>query len=316
MKKKLISMALCAACVLGTSAFAEVTPKVFVDGCEVVFTDQAPVIENDRTLIPLRGALEATGARVNWYPTTQKIQVQSHDYWRLTELVVGSDIMKVSKFQDGQYILNADTTEVKLDDPIKVVNDRTLIPLRAVAESFLYDTVWNDEDKTVTITTDRTIPTAEDAGIYLTTDKEDVNAGDTFDVLVNIKNFTNEQERVINGATIGLIYDKDKLELTACDLYNGDKQLNGLGSSNGNFSEDSLKTATVTVDYDSCLNTDGVFYKLTFKALTDEGGSVSLSKRYNSKLGYDTTVLVSKDTKSENLTPMDLYIDTTPLVVK
>lgn len=315
MKKQIISMALSTVLVLGTAAFAETAPKVIVDDCEIVFTDQQPVIENDRTLVPLRGVMEAAGADVRWYDSTKKIQIQSHDNWRIAELIVDSDIMKVSKFREDN-ILMADTTEVQLEVPAKVVNDRTLIPLRAVNDAFLYETSWDDATKTATVRTDRELPDENDMGIYLTADKEDVNAGDTVTVYVNVKNFDNSEGQVINGVTAGLIYDKSKLQFESAGLCNGETALSGMGAANDEFSDDSLKAADVTVNYEECPNTDTAIYKVTFTALADDGGSVSLSKRYNSKLGYDTSIVISKGTDGENTTPMEMYVDTTPVEIK
>lgn len=314
MKKNFISMALSAVLVLGTAAFAE-DISVIVDDCEVVFDDQQPVIEEDRMLVPLRGVMEAAGADVRWYDTTKKIQVQSHDNWRIAELTVDSDIMRVSKFREDN-ILMADTTEVELEVPAKVVNDRTLIPLRAVNDAFIYETSWDGEAMTATVRTDREIPTEDDMGIYLTADAEDVSAGDTVNVYINVKNFDGSDGSVINGVTAGLIYDKTKLQFESATLCNGDTDLSGIGASNDEFSDDSLKAANVTVSYDECPNTDTAIYKVTFTALADDGGSVSLSKRYNSRLGYDTSLVVSKDMKGEDITPMDMYVDTTPVEIR
>ncbi len=43
-------------------------------------------------------------------------------------------------------------SKIILDVPPQIVNDRTLVPVRAVAESLGVNVVWNDETKTVTIT--------------------------------------------------------------------------------------------------------------------------------------------------------------------
>ncbi|MDY3030307.1 MAG: stalk domain-containing protein [Clostridia bacterium] len=316
MKKQIIGLALSVACILGSaSAFAEVTPKVIVDGCEIAFDDQAPIIEKDRILIPVRGVMEAAGARVGWFKESKLVQIQSHDNWKITELTLDSDIMKASAFSKTDLI-SADTKEIKLDVPATLRNDRTLIPLRAVNDSFDYDTSWDDATKTASVRTDRLLPEASDTGISISASKEDISKGDTVDILVSINNFTNEDVKVINGASIGLIYDKSKLKLVSAGLCNGDKEINGLGAVNPDFSEDSLKTVHVTVDEEACPTTDGVFYKLTFEALADDGGEVALSKRYNTRLGYDTTVLMSKDKKSTNCTPVTIYVDDTPVELK
>lgn len=317
MKKKLLSAVLSMACVLGgASVFADETPRVFVDGCEVVFRDQAPVIEEDRTLIPVRGVMEAAGAKVRFFQETQKVQIESYDYWRTVELIIGKNTIKSSKLSDN--LMTSETVEYELEVPAKVVNDRTLIPLRAVNDAFQYKTDWDEEARIASVTTDRKQPEVDkDTTVYLSTEAEDVSEGDTFDVYVNIKNFADEEEKIVNGATIGLIYDKTKFKLAGSELYNIDKPAEGvISATNENLSDDSIKVVSVTINEESCLNTDGAFYKFTFNALSDDGGTISLSKRYNSKIGYDTTVLVTKDSKGDDLTPMEVAVNETAIELK
>ena len=321
MKKQIICAALSALCVMGgATAMAEVTPKVVVDGYEIVFEDQQPIIEEDRILVPLRGVLEGAGGIVHWYPDSQKVQIQSYNGWKIAEFIIDSKTMITSEIK--QDLLSADKKEVELDVPARLVNDRTLIPLKAVSDAFDYETTWDDETKTAYVKTDRPFAVAgTDPTVYLSADTEDVSTGDTFDVIVNIKDFKNEKGWLINGATIGLIYDKTKFKFISGDLFSGDKKITAVGASNDNFSEDSLKTVGVSIDYDNCLNTDGMFYKLTFEALSDEGGDFVLSNRYNSRLQQDTTVLMSiyvndGDIKAETMTRRDFFLDETPLVLK
>lgn len=302
--------------ITSATAFAqEVTPKVFVDGCEVVFTDQNPIIENDRTLIPIRGVMEAAGADVGYYDSTKKVQIKSHDNWKIVELFIGDTIMKSYKLRED--LLNSDLTEYELEVPAKVVNDRTLIPLRAVNDAFGYETTWDDETKTASVTTDRKLPDPEvDPSVYLSTDVSDVAEGDLFDVYVNIKNFTNEEGKAISGGCVGIIYDKSKFSLEEYELCNNSETVPGaISSLNVDFSEDSAKFVSVTIDEDACLKTDGAFYKITFQALSDDGGEISLSKRYNSNIGYDTMPLLLKDSKAQDMTPIMMDIDDTPIVL-
>lgn len=321
MKKQIICAALSALCVMGgATAMAEVTPKVVVDGYEIVFEDQQPIIEEDRVLVPLRGVLEGAGAIVKWYPDNQKVQIRSYNGWRITEFIINSNKMTTYKLK--QDLMGTDKNEIELDVPAKIVNDRTLIPLRAASDAFDYEITWDDETKTAYLKTDRPFAVAgEDPTVYLSADTEDVSTGDKFDVIVNIKDFKNEKGWLINGATIGLKYDKTKFKLISGDLYNGDKKITAVGASNDNFSEDSLKTLGVSIDYNNCLNTDGTFYKITFEALSDDGGEFVLSNRYNSRLQQDTTVLMSiyaddGNVKAETMTRRDFFLDETPLVLK
>ena len=99
------------------SAAPEIT--VTVDGNLVKF-DQPPVIENSRTLVPLRAVFEAMGATVTWDDKTQKITCTLND--NEVTLTVGSTALRVNGI-----------STVTLDTPATVINDRTLVPVRAIS---------------------------------------------------------------------------------------------------------------------------------------------------------------------------------------
>ena len=111
--------------------------KVLVNGTAVVF-DQPPIIENGRTLVPLRAIFEALGADVDWEQATQ------------TVTAVRGDIV-IRMWIGGEYFLK-NNLRIDLDVPAKIVNGRTLVPARAVAESFGADVKWDGATRTVTIT--------------------------------------------------------------------------------------------------------------------------------------------------------------------
>ena len=111
--------------------------KVFVNGERVLF-DQAPIIENNRTLVPFRAIFEALGADVEWDAASRTVTAERGDI--NIELKIGSDIMLV----DGE--------ECTLDVPAKITGNRTLVPLRAISESLGADVKWDAASRTVTIT--------------------------------------------------------------------------------------------------------------------------------------------------------------------
>ncbi len=81
-----------------------------------------PVIEEGRTLVPFRKLAESIGVQVNWIAAEDKIVAESENL-ELT-MVLGSRTAK----------LNGE--EVDLDVAPKVVEGRTLIPLRHFSETF------------------------------------------------------------------------------------------------------------------------------------------------------------------------------------
>ncbi len=138
--KKAIAILLCLVVSLlsiSSIALAEEPIKVLLNGTELSF-DQPPILENDRTLVPMRGIFEALGATVEWEESTQTITSTKDD------ITIIMQIGKHSFTKNGQ--------EITLDVPPKVVNDRTLVPVRAIAESFEAAVGWDGATSTVTIT--------------------------------------------------------------------------------------------------------------------------------------------------------------------
>ena len=111
--------------------------SVIVNGMSVVF-DQPPIIENGRTLVPLRAIFESLGAEVEWDQPTQTVTAVRGD--TTIALTIGSRILT----KNGE--------EVMLDVPAQIVNSRTLVPVRAIAESFGAEVGWDQNTRTVTIT--------------------------------------------------------------------------------------------------------------------------------------------------------------------
>ena len=117
------------------AAFAEVT--VTVDDEVLSFGDQPPVIVNDRTYVPLRKIFESLGAYVEWDNDTKT--VFAHKRMKTVSMTVG----ELDYYVDG---------EVKtLDTPAMIINDRTMIPVRAVSEALGAEVLWNAPNKTVAI---------------------------------------------------------------------------------------------------------------------------------------------------------------------
>lgn len=117
---------------------ATVTPiKVSIDGVYQTY-DQPPLIENNRVLVPFRGVLETLGAKVNWDPTKQEITAikEQQQIW----LKIGSKTAKINE------------AIKQLDAPVKINNNRTLVPLRFVSEALGANVKWLPEKNLVQIT--------------------------------------------------------------------------------------------------------------------------------------------------------------------
>ena len=115
------------------------TPKsiaVKVNGKSINF-DQAPIIDNGRTLVPVRAIFEALGASVEWYSETGTVVSKRGD--TTIKMTIGSSTMQ------------KDSKDISLDVPAQIINDRTLVPVRAIAEAFGCNVDWNSNTQTVTI---------------------------------------------------------------------------------------------------------------------------------------------------------------------
>ena len=133
-------------CAVGLSALWSVNAQgvvnVLLDGeridCESY--GQGAVIVESRTLVPMRAVFEALGAEVSWDDSIKTAYAKRLD----TEITVavGSTVMTVK----GQ--------ERIIDVPAKLVNDRTLVPVRAVAEAFGVRVGWSEKSQSVYLSTD------------------------------------------------------------------------------------------------------------------------------------------------------------------
>ena len=103
-----------------------------------VVNDVAPVIRNDRTMLPARFVAEALGASVEWNEAAQKVTITKEN--TVIEITIGSNIA----FVNGM--------EVILDSPAFIENSRTYLPLRFIAENLGAEVEWNQELQQIYIT--------------------------------------------------------------------------------------------------------------------------------------------------------------------
>ena len=111
--------------------------KVYVNGYQLFF-DVPPQIVDGRTLVPLRAIFEALGATVEWEAETQTITAVRGDITIFMQI--------------GSNMLTRNNTDITLDVPAQLVEGRTLVPVRAVAESFDAIVDWDHDNRAVIIT--------------------------------------------------------------------------------------------------------------------------------------------------------------------
>lgn len=100
--------------------------------------DVAPIIRNDRTMLPARFVAEELGAKVSWSEAERKVTIKKTDVEII--LTIDSDIALVN----GE--------EHKLDSPAFIENDRTYTSVRFIAENLGASVDWNEGSRKVIIT--------------------------------------------------------------------------------------------------------------------------------------------------------------------
>jgi len=121
-------------------SFGESAPKpieIYIND-QKVESDVAPIIENDRTMVPLRVISENLGASVYW------------DNAQRTVRITNSSKTILLKINDKEAIINDQA--VPLDSPAIIVNDRTMVPLRFIGESLGAEVFWDNDQRRVSIT--------------------------------------------------------------------------------------------------------------------------------------------------------------------
>jgi uncharacterized protein len=106
--------------------------------------DTAPVLLNDRTLLPIRFVVEPMGGKVLWDQQEQKITITKGT--TTIELWIGSNIAKVNGVEK---IIDPDNLNVK---PMIVAPGRTMLPLRFISEALGCTIYWNQVTQEITVT--------------------------------------------------------------------------------------------------------------------------------------------------------------------
>lgn len=104
---------------------------------EIMTFDVEPIIENGRTLVPLRAIFEVMGCAVYYYNEDGKQIVSANRANDSLMLTIGENKMY---FNDK---------EISLDVPAKIKNGRTLVPLRAISEAFECEVFWDGDTRTI-----------------------------------------------------------------------------------------------------------------------------------------------------------------------
>ena len=154
--------------------------SVYINGIKTDFEQDAlPFIDSGRTLVPFRAVAEGLGADVAWDGKAQKVTVKKGE--RVVELTIGSNAVYVNGIT------------VELDVPAKIVNGRTVIPLRFIGQSLDSTVEWIPEGRIIVISSnsDHNRPMIDDTDFSVKYNDGSIKLGD-WDDKINIKEIFGE----------------------------------------------------------------------------------------------------------------------------
>ena len=109
-----------------------------------------PIIIEGRTLVPVREIFETLGGKIDWDNETKKVTVWMDE--NTIELEINSQLAGVNGVAKD------------LDVPAKIINNKTMVPVRFILENCGLVVNWDNETKTVSIENPNAIPVEEISG--------------------------------------------------------------------------------------------------------------------------------------------------------
>ena len=111
--------------------------NITVNGTKITGYNMPPIILDSRTLVPARAVFEAMGAEVAWNADTKEVYIIKNND------VVVIQINNNFGTKNGEQFI--------MDVAPKIINDSTMIPVRAVSEALSCTVDWEASSRTVKI---------------------------------------------------------------------------------------------------------------------------------------------------------------------
>lgn len=259
--KKRIGAVLLASCLLFTSTVTAKAETLLIDGQAIEYNLSAislyvngkkietkvmnPIQLDGRVLVPAREVFEAMGAQVAWDNTSKKVTIK----YKSKTIIL---------FMNNPVAL-IDGTEVSMDVPGKIINDKVMIPIRFVSEAMGLAVQWDSanravriDEKTVDIpSTDKEVTgqvytgTANQNSLTLTSGSYDTASIQTVEVSESSQMMTAKvtASSAISNASFTVMTGKLVL-----DIKNSKSQLSNQITPNVNTYVKSIRTSQFTAD--------------------------------------------------------------------
>ena len=116
--------------------------------------DQPPVTENDRTLVPMRFLFEQMGAEVVWDDATQTATATVPATTEEEIQTFGLAEEKSVAFSVDNTTATVNGSAATMDVPARLINDKTMVPLRFLSENLGFNVSWDEATRTAIVTTE------------------------------------------------------------------------------------------------------------------------------------------------------------------
>lgn len=117
-----------------------------VNGTALDSLEMPPIIMNNFTLVPAREVFEHIGAIVDWKKETEEIYIAYEN--------------DIAVIKINSKFANCNGVAVEMPLPFKIINNKTMVPVRFISEAFGFDVNWVNDERT----------------IYINTPKKEINA--------------------------------------------------------------------------------------------------------------------------------------------
>ena len=122
-----------------TDAKTKPNISVMLNGNEIEFVDQGAIIMQSRTMVPLRGIIQALGLEVTYTSNKEPITIMDISTGSSMTLQIGSDEINIG-----------DET-IKIEMPVPLIGSRTMVPLYIITNTIGAETKWDAKTRTAFI---------------------------------------------------------------------------------------------------------------------------------------------------------------------
>lgn len=198
----LMTVILLMSCVTANAFETEKDITVTYNG-QLISFDTTPQIINDRTMVPFRAIFETIGADVNFDENTGTVSSTKGE----TGIA-----FKIGEPQ-AEITTQKNTETIILDAAPVIIDDRTLVPIRFVAESLGATVVWDDANREVVIV---------DTSVWK---KEVKEKSEFLDILLNTPFFTENSYTTTEEAEMKMAFSLKNLGETYTEDIKGPENI-------------------------------------------------------------------------------------------